>query len=182
MVTKKDKRNKKGGYQRNQYTRKRKMHGRGWTVGPGYISGAPGQIVHSQYSGPGKDCPTAGGGYSVDLSRGPLNPISGLGTSPSHFMRIPCEASYHKPMNGGDAPDMMKYEVPSAGYTSVPLIPPAMSNPGVQMQVPYNAGKFIKPCVKMGGGQQCSMLGMCGGRRKMKSRRRNTRHNKRRYH
>ena len=140
-------------------TIRRRMRGKGWTSGPGFITGAPGYITHGQYTGPGKNCASAKGGrYSVDLMSGPLNPESGVGTSPAHFSRIPCEST------GGAAADMMKYEVPTAGYTSSPMVPPAMSNPGVQMQIPYNAREFHKPCEKTGGGQ--CMLGMCGGRRK----------------
>lgn len=37
-------------------SRHRKIRGAGWSDGPDYIKMAPGNLVHHQYSGPGKDC------------------------------------------------------------------------------------------------------------------------------
>lgn len=154
----------------------RRMQGRGWAAGPDYIVGAPGNLVHAQYSGPGKDCSgtpdrsghistyssnglLSGGRYSLDPSMGPLNPLSGVGTTPGPFTSIPCERGYVNPLNplmcgGGSGPDTMRYYAPTAGYSNEPMAPSVASNPGIQMQVPYNARELNMACITTAGGKR----------------------------
>ena len=46
----------------------------------------------------------------------------------------------------------MAYNAPTAGYGNMPLAPPVMNNPGILMQVPYDARAFNQACIKTGGG------------------------------
>lgn len=50
------------------------------------------------------------------------------------------------------AVDSMAYNAPTAGYGNMPLAPAVMNNPGILMQVPYDARAFNQACIKTGGG------------------------------
>jgi hypothetical protein len=49
------------------------------------------------------------------------------------------------------AADMMRYYAPTAGYDNKPLAPAVQNNPGILMQVPYEARAFNQACIKTGG-------------------------------
>lgn len=149
-----------------RHHKKRTMRGKGYTTGPGY-DGTPGLLTRTMYpNAGGSDCPTSpdfvrygyitnpspstglpmnGGRYESSVE-GPLS-SNGIGITPG-ATPIPCEMS--KTMAGGvqvGNVDSMRYYAPTAGYSNVPMVPFPASNPGILMQVPYEARHYNKACV-----------------------------------
>ena len=113
--------------------------GLGGTVGQPVVRSTPGVSTELLKQ--------AGGRYGMFPDMGPLNPLTGAGTSPAPFGRIPCESGIPNPLNpnpnniqnlstapnvppyvtrGGSqhfpevqvgAPDSMRYYAPTAGYS-----------------------------------------------------------------
>lgn len=60
-------------------------------------------------------------------------------------------------VNVGDV-DSMRYNAPTAGYGNMPLAPAVTNNPGILMQVPYDARSFNQACIKTGGGMPVAAM------------------------
>jgi len=90
-----------------------------------------------------------------------LNPDpNGIQTMSTAQGYVPGWTPYAPRMAGGGqnfpevtvgAVDSMRYYAPTAGYDNTPLRPMVPNNPGILMQVPYDAKHFNMACLKTGG-------------------------------
>ena len=90
----------------------------------------------------------------------PLNPDpNGIQTMSTAQGYVPGWTPYAPRVGGGSnfpevtvgAVDSMRYYAPTAGYDNLPLRPMVPNNPGILMQVPYDAKHFNMACLKTGG-------------------------------
>lgn len=131
-----------------------------------------------------KNKPFAGGGYTFDLSTGPINGIGSAGPSAgmAEVSRIQCEGGLvnTSPPGAEANPTVLKggaglgegallYTAPTAGYDNKPSDWVSAAGSPSLLQIPYEARTMNPACLKTG-----------GGRRKSRMRRKRRTHKKRR--
>lgn len=87
-----------------------------------------------------------GGRYGFFPEMGPLNPVSGIGTSPAPFGRIPCEVGTYNPLN----PNPGNIQLMSTAPLSPPFVSGKLAGGGLPAGTSYAASSANFPTVQVG--------------------------------